>query len=180
MSPKEQIIKQIKNLMQEHGITLSDLVTELDEVKVVSKKAPSLNMDFDLACIGHGCKISRYSFEIGRYFDPIGIFPFKDSPIYLFFDEEPMKQRLGLIEDSIPSIELWKNLFFIRKEINKKLLELKKPILEGCYFSEPKTPLNLENWVVEFKNEESCLLYDAYNNSKLAKVRYVGKSNSGF
>lgn len=157
---KRQIIEQIRVLMKEYDISLSDLVLETKE-----------HFPFDLLC-KTGDKYSRLPFETGKNCNPVAIFPSKVSRIALSLSETADEvDRYNLDESNIPSCLFWEEIFFNRKALNNALKELGAPIVDGCYFAEAMIG-SIPNYIVGFKPEYKTLASDYYTNNEKAKVRY--------
>jgi len=152
---KEEIIKQIHELMDEHRIYVNEVAEYRRRLLQNNYQA------FDLLCLCSTEKILfRTSFEKGKKLHPIAIFPFVDNNIALFLRECHSEERCFVVEQDVPSVEYWKNIDAIRDELNQKLRELGAPIVDGVYFAEPRVGKRRDNWIVCFQEGKvmhSCL-----------------------
>lgn len=161
---KRQIIEQIRVLMKEYDISLSDIA--LGSADQTSKHFP-----FDLLC-KIGDKYSRLPFDRGRNYNPIAIFPSLDSHLALSLTETADEvYRNNLDESNIPTYSFWREIFYKRNALNKALRELGAPIVDGCYFAEPMIG-SRPNHIVAFNPDDRTLAEDYYNKNEKAKVRY--------
>ena len=127
---------------------------------------------YDLLCVVDGKKV-RLSYDDGCFRKIYGIFPFKDSPLYLHAIETCYTTRFGANENKIPSIEFWQDLFKIKDDFNKVLGNLGLSILDNCYFA-TSSHLPSANWVVYFYAKSNELRTDYFGSLKEAKIRYFG------
>lgn len=155
---KQDALRLIKLLMQEHNIRMNEV-------------AQMFEANFDLLCIKDGKK-TRLPFNVGKDCNPSGIFPFKESDVYLELTETEESLRKFADELRLPTLNFCKMVYAIRDELNKSLELLGRPIIKGCYFADGNDLYRL-NWIVGF-DDTSYLTSDYYNNDEKAKIRYVG------
>ena len=160
---KRQIIEQIRVLMKEYDISLSEIAYKQDKPKKV-------DICFDLLCMIGG-QYKRLPFYTGKDRNPIAIFPFSDSNIALRLDEKPEQSRYGLAESNIPTTMYWTQVFAIRNHLNMALKELGEPIIDGYYFAEPMIG-SRPSWIVGFRDDYKTMPSDYYDSDEKAKVRY--------
>ena len=127
---------------------------------------------FDLLCLIKDEK-RRLPYNVGRFKTVIGIFPYKDSPVFLYTKETELTVRLGADENKIPTIDFWKEMFAIKDALNTALTDLHLLPLAGNYFAR-KDSVSYKNWVVSFKEGFNTLKESCYANSHKAKIRYFG------
>lgn len=159
---KTKEIQKILEIMNSKGINIDDLTAYCLEQEL-------LKQQFDLLCEIDGVK-KRLPFAKGKNLNPIGIFPFKDN-VYLELAEQPNSKRCHVVEDKVPMLGLWEDIFKIKDILNDKLAELKAPQLKECYFARKED--SDANWIVGFLRYPH-LAMDYYNNDVMAKIRYCG------
>ena len=161
---KELALQNIRDIMQQCGLSLNDVRTYLRTMAI---------SNFDLLCVIDGKK-KRVSFQDGKELNPIGIFPFKSDSRYLEFEQTMYTYRKFSDEKRLPPESFYKKINTIRVELNECLSLLKKPVLYGAYFA-ISDYLKDVNWIVAFdeRNTES-LPNDFYDNDEQAQIRYLG------
>ena len=130
------------------------------------------NNQFDLLCQVRGEK-KRLPYFMGQFKDVIGIFPFKDSPLYLYTHETEITVRLGANEKKIPTLEFWRKIFEIREDLNKTLVNLNFLPLDGRYFARDVGSSYVED-VVFFKKDDNQSTELSHTYHSRAKIRYFG------
>ena len=193
---KEKIIEQILQLKNEYKLTWDELIEasmvckkdELhQECQVLERKEAEQSKDCpDIEkYLSARCKYDLLVKFQGRYlrvhFDKetvkdllcIGIFPFAESSYYLKLEESCECTRFNLKEDGIPTLSFWERLYRIKDELNEKLAIIGAPILEGCYFANPRKNNSKLSHIVGF-NGNPTLDHDDYGLYEKAKVRYIG------
>ncbi len=123
-------------------------------------------LNFDLLCEVNGVK-KRLPFNEGKNLNPIGIFPFKETGLYLLLNEFGECERTTVAEDKIPTLYQWMQIFNQKEDINCALMQLKKPVLNGNYFARQHNM----NWIVLFSNH-SPMPADFFEKNAQAKIRY--------
>ena len=162
---KEEIIKQIHELMEEHHIYVNEVV-EYRRRLIRNDHQP-----FDLLCVcSTASQLFRTTFEKGKNLHPIAIFPFANNNISLFLHECGPEQRCFVAEQDVPSVEYWKSIDAIKDELNQKLKELGAPIVDGVYFAGPPAGGIYANWLVDFQDGKAMEAYNC-SFSEWAKFR---------
>lgn len=160
---KDEIIKQIRDLMKEHGISVGDLV------EYYSKG------NFDLLVNVHASHMrvpTNVALSLGVPI--VGIFPFEDSNIYFELNEKPEQTRHNVDESRVPTLDFWKRVFTIKDDLNKHLKQLETLTIDGYYFANPKRKINDVSYIIGIMERDDHLTYDYYDDKITAKVRYCG------
>jgi len=160
-------VAHILEIMCNENITLEDIQTGL--ACKASDERKNFH-DFDLLVIQDDKKY-RLPFEIGKDFNPVGIFPFATSNTYLEF-EEVKGARYQIFEERLPEYEFFEKLFEKKEELNARLEQLDKLPLIGKYFT--KVSKDMIVWFVGFLKDDDQIKKFGYNPVKHAKARYVG------
>lgn len=172
MKTKQEIIDEIVNLIKNNGITVEDIAKSLRKQKITDC--------FDLAISDGGCSVIRLPLSVAKDMNPLGIFPFKDSPIYLELDERDDWARTNAEADirlrnvSFPTRDFCEKISRILPELNTVLKTLKSNPLEGRYYETSPYYLPYANWIVSFCEKDSSCGDDFYDYRERAKTRFVG------
>lgn len=158
---KKKTIKKIAGLMKSHNISLDDLRKELNQDH------------FDLLIEVNGER-KRVPYLTGKNLNVVGIFPFKKLNVYLETDETAETYRRGADESRLPTISFWEDLEKIRKQLNKDLADLNKPVIEGCYFATTPYGQSDFNYIIAYVKDEEKMRSDWYGDSEKAIIRYLG------
>lgn len=160
------IINKIIELMKSHGISLEDIATAMQE-----SKTPTVNEHrFDLLVEENGKQL-RLPYAQGCRNNVVGIFPYSWSEVYLETSEHEETSRIGVDEDNVPVVNLWKAMHPILDALNSELKSLNLPVVEGNYFA--RTPYRSDlNWIAKFGKEGVDA--DFYPDTTKAKIRYIG------
>ncbi len=160
--------RDVVRIAAQMGITRQEIM-ELPEDLWILPSGPS----FDLLCLVNN-RLQRLPFDKGRYKNPVGIFPFADSPCFFELEEKEDIPRKLVKEARLPSLEFCERAYKVKNGLNTCLKLLHKPILQGSYYAVRKFPCNV-NWIVSFDDcGNENLPSDFYGDSELAKVRYCG------
>ena len=171
---KEKALQEIVQIMQEHNLTIEDVVT-FARTNIPSKNPIDIlsKASFDVLIDSHGIQ-KRVPFK-GRTGETIlGLFPFKDDNHFLTLWEEEFFRKFA-DEERLPTIDFCERLLPLLPKINEAFGFLGKPILKGCYYARANHADGL-NWIVGFDdNNLTSLPDDYYDTCALAKARYVGE-----
>lgn len=158
---ERKIINNESNAASEQNVANNENATFLKPYK------------YDLLCVVNGKKV-RLSYDDGCYRKIFGIFPFKDSNLYLNAIETEITIRLGVNEEKVPSVDFWKSIFEIKDELNTALADLHLAPINGRYYATAQIH-PYSNWIVTFKDNCDRLLSDFYGSGATAKIRYFGE-----
>ncbi len=173
MVSKHIYVQEIVAMMKNHDISLSDIENELKSQDNLDEN--QANRKFDLCCIVN-CKVSRvsYDFAVNNNLIIVGIF-LDSSPYYILADENTNIKRIDASTEFLPSIDDWKRINKLRKQLNEILKSFGKPEICGDYYARSNQPEygGLHNWIVSIKNSNSDELpHNYFNMDCLAKTRY--------
>ena len=155
-----------KNVEKSHEISLENIATAMQE----NKNQEVIEHQFDLLVEEDG-KQFRLPYAQGREKNVVGIFPYAGSNVYLETDEQEETTRIGIDEENVPVVSVWRALHPILDALNSELSSLNLPIIEGAYFT--RTLYRSEfNWIAKFF--ENHVDADMYSTDEVAKIRYVG------
>ena len=155
-----------KNVEKSHEISLENATTAMQE----NKQPKVTNHPFDLLVEEDG-KQFRLPYAQGREKNVVGIFPYVCSNVYLETNEQKATTRIGIDEENVPVVSVWKSLHPILDALNSELSSLNLPIIEGAYFA--RTLYRSEfNWIAKFFDNHVDA--DMYSTDEVAKIRYVG------
>ncbi|MBQ9732577.1 MAG: hypothetical protein IJV97_05790 [Alphaproteobacteria bacterium] len=168
MVNKQNEIESIVNTMMQHNITVEEISKHFHQV--FKEDSP-----FDLLCVQNG-EFKRVSFDIGKELKPVGIFPDKDSPYYLYLNKFlGRRSSLKLDESKIPSVDFFKMLFAKRQLLQKAFAELGIHDLNGTYLVNYKVYPAKEWHIVGFYCQNigmsSCYIGEK---DEYIRVRYFG------
>ena len=157
---KKEKIKQILQIMEEHNISINEIVQQRD----AWEKAK-----FDLLCCIQG-EYKRIRYDIGKHLNPIGIFPTL-SNAYLLIGERDYRHRSCANESRLIPKHFWAEIFTVINSLNKALEELEDQKLDGDYFV--KQDGCSGNLIVNLPTES---FIDGFSGIE-AKTRYWGLFN---
>ncbi len=168
---KNDAVKQILGIMA----ACDEVVTVADIDKAIkAQQRPKEEERFDLLCDVNGT-LTRVPFEKGKDLEPIGIFPFNSSNLYLLLDETgmvafpPVEEKKNLPDDTLCNL-----LMDNRPGLNEKLRELGKPILSGEYWlNGHEHSDHIGYWMAIIRQDSLKVGYD-YKDRR-AKVRKIGR-----
>ena len=162
---KETIINEIINLMEKNSISIAEIADAYGNNKKEAYK-------YDLLCEVDGKK-QRLSYDEGCVEKVIGIFPYKESSVYLETAETHNMTRQNADVAKIPPINFFNEMFNIRYTLNIALADLGFPVLNGDYFANMSF-LSHMNWIVSFERCNNYMIVDSYPFCVKAKIRYFG------
>lgn len=171
---KEKFLQEIVQIMQEHNLTLEDVIAfARTNIPPQNPTDMLLKASFDVLIDSDGIQ-KRVPFK-GRTGETIlGLFPFKDDNHYLTLREDEILRPFA-DEDGLPTIDFCERLLPLLPKINEAFGFLGKPILKGCYYARANRADGM-NWIVGFdENNLASLSSDYYESWDMAKARYVGE-----
>jgi len=169
---RRRVLAQIFKTMRRNDLTPDDVSAYFNSHSKTKEEIEIELMRFDLLCEISGRR-ERLPFFMGKDFTLIGIFPFEYEDIYLELKEMPYTNRVNVEENYLPEYDWWAKIFPLRRNLNKCLTVLGKPILEGDYFAK-HNQMPTKNWIVKFNDNPNGLQGNYYGKMEQAKVRYVG------
>ena len=172
---KDKQLAQICKIMRKYHLKLEDVeryAAQKPEFRSLVKKFP-LGDEFDILCLIGG-KTQRVPFSQRYCGIAVGIFPFKYDPIYIELTEVEGKKHSDrdVDEKRLLDVEFCERLNEVRHQLNKYLVALKAPIIEGDYLAD-SDHMKGSGWVIFFG--ESMVLSDYYGGSEVSKLRYMGR-----
>lgn len=173
MDTKKEQILQIVQTMRQFDISMEDVAVEY-YVSTQQTNENTINK-FDLL-MRNELNTLRVPFRKRDEFkelEVVGIFPFKEKNFYLKLEELSETKRSYAYEYKLPSVKEFESLFEIRNSLNKALILLNKPILNGYYFAKSNLKFSsAPNIIVAFDDVSETMPYDAYDTDETAKIRY--------
>ncbi len=168
---KEKALQEIVQIMQEHNLTIDEVMAFAEENLLPRRFQEGSFEQFDLRCLVYGVW-KRVPFEEGKDQRAIGLFPFKDDNHYLGFWEGEFSRKFAN-EERLPTIDFCEQLLPLLPKINLALDILGKPRLQGDYYARANRSDGL-NWIVTFDESRlDSLPCDYYDTPDMAKMRYV-------
>lgn len=128
--------------------------------------------EFDVLCEVNGEKV-RLPFSKRNSGKPIGIFPFKNSVVYLELDEVENKKHTDKDVDESRLLDEYFCCARVSKvvdRLNLCLKEMGKPVLEGSYLADNSSYMHGCGWIIGFDNTG-----DYHGGNVPAKLRYMGR-----
>ena len=128
--------------------------------------------EFDVLCEVNGQKV-RLPFSKRNSGKPIGIFPFKNSVVYLELDEVENKKHTDKDVDESRLLDEYFCCARVSKvvdRLNLCLKEMGKPVLEGSYLADNSSYMHGCGWIIGFDNTG-----DYHGGNVPAKLRYMGR-----
>ena len=162
---REKALQKIAEIMRKNNLSCNEVINFVN--------TQNINLpEFDLLCLVSN-KLVRLPFAEGKNYNPQGLYPFKNDNRYIRVMESGMIYRRFADENLLLREDFCKQIYPLRKQINKALSLLNKPLLQGCYFAVGKT-LSDQNWIVSFDDNPTNRLASDYYDDVPAKARYFG------